>query len=216
MPNIIKGSAMFMITSRTSKKIFSIMLLSMLFFCLDWPSVIVADDHKRHQSDYKRYENRKDQFDYSNREEGQEKNADEGNEITGQTTAWLLVAANLTIAISILMKAMIRYFPLEPEIKRSIKKFNQLQKKHLMRFHYVLNPVALGMACFHFLLSSCRSSSMPEWGLIMVSLMVFLGFILKFQLSPKGTGRFVYRLHTTPAFIMIIVFLLVVGHQFVD
>jgi hypothetical protein len=207
---------MFMITSRKSKKIFSITLLSMLFFCLVWPSVIVADDHKRHQSDYKRYENRKDHLDYSNREDGQEKNTEEGNGITGQTTVWLLVAANLTIAISILMKSLSRYLSFGQKTKSSIKRFNQLQKKHLMRFHYVLNPVALGMACFHFLLSSCRSSSMPEWGLIMVSLMVFLGFILKFQLSPKGTGRFVYRLHTTPAFIMIIVFLLVVGHQLVD
>jgi hypothetical protein len=84
------------------------------------------------------------------------------------------------------MKAMIRYFPLEPEIKRSIKKFNQLQKKHLMRFHYVLNPVALGMACFHFLLSSCQSSSMAEWGLIMVSLMVFSWFYFEVSVMSQG------------------------------
>jgi hypothetical protein len=204
-----------MIPSRITKKIFSIMFLSMLSVCFACPSVIMADDHKRRQSDYK-YESSKDHSDYRNRKGGQVKNEDEGNEITGQTTAWLFVAANLTIAFSILLKAMIRYFPLQAETKKSIKQFNRRQKKQLMRFHYILNPVVLGMACFHFLLSSCPSSFLPEWGLIMVIIMVFLGLILKFQLSPKGTVRFVYRLHTTSALFMIIVFLLVVGHLIVD
>jgi hypothetical protein len=191
-------------------------ILSMLFFFLVWPSMSVADGHKKRQKNYKKYENKENHFDKSNRKGGQEKNEDEGNEITGQTTAWLLVAANLTIALSFLIKFIIRYFPLEPEIKRSIKRFNQRQKKHLMRFHYVFNPVALGLACFHFLLSSCRSSTLPEWGLLMVIMMIFLGLILKFQLFSGRTGRFVYRLHTTPAFFIIIIFLLVTGHMVVD
>jgi cytochrome c oxidase subunit IV len=111
---------------------------------------------------------------------------------------------------------MIHYFPLEPGEKSSIKRLNRLQKKHLMRFHYVLNPAALVLGCFHFLLSSCRLSFMPEWGLIMVSFMVLSGIILKFQLFPRKVGRLVYRLHTTPVLLILLVFSVVTGHQFVD
>jgi len=39
---------------------------------------------------------------------------------------------------------------------------------------------------------------------------------LKFQLFSGGTGRFFYRLHATPAFFIIIIFLLVTGHMAVD
>jgi len=122
----------------------------------------------------------------------------------------------LTIALSILIKGASRFLPLDPQTKSSFKSFNQLQKKHLMRFHYVLNPVALGIAFFHFMLSSCRSSPLPEWGLIMVSMMVFLGLILKFKLSLKGMRKSVYRLHTTSAFFLIMIVLLVAGHLLVD
>ncbi|MBU0988233.1 MAG: hypothetical protein KKH68_13380 [Proteobacteria bacterium] len=141
---------------------------------------------------------------------------DEGNETTGQTAAWLLAAANFTVAFSILIKGASRFLPLDPQAKNSFKSFNQFQKKHLMRFHYVLNPLALAIAFFHFLLSSCSSSPLPEWGLIMVTVMVFLGLILKFKLSPKSMRKIVYRLHTTSATFLIMIVLLVVGHLIVD
>ncbi len=96
---------------------------------------------------------------------------------------------------SILMKGASRYFHLEPETKSSIKRFNQLKKKYLIRFHYVINPLALCIAIFHFLLSSCRKSSLPEWGLIFVTMMIFLGLMEKFK---------------------IMIILLVVGHLIVD
>ncbi|MBC8430292.1 MAG: hypothetical protein H8D96_00060, partial [Desulfobacterales bacterium] len=173
------------------------------------PDLAIADDHKTNKKNYKRYENSKERHDYDDHNRRQVKKDDEGNETTGQTASWLLAAANLTVAFSILIKGASRFLPLDPQTKSSFKSFNRFQKKHLMRFHYVLNPVALCIAFFHFLLSYCRSSPLPEWGLILVTGMVFLGLILKFKVSPKGMRKFVYRLHTTSVTSLIMILLLV-------
>ena len=100
------------------------------------PCVADADDHKRRGRGDKQYENR----DHTGRRIEKE---NDGNEITGQTAAWLLVAANFTVVLSILMKGLIRHYSFELKTISSIKRFDQLQKRHLMRFHNVLNPVAL-------------------------------------------------------------------------
>jgi hypothetical protein len=202
--------------SKNYGKIFFILVLLILSIIQIFPDLVIADDHKTNKRHYKRYENIKEHYDDDDHNRGGIKKDDEGNETTGQTAAWLLVAANMTIALSILVKGGSRFLPLDSQLKNSMKRFNQFQKKHLMRFHYVLNPIALCVAFFHFLLSSCRSSPLPEWGLILVTMMVFFGFILKFKVSPKGMRKFVYRLHTTPATFLIIILLLVVGHQIVD
>ena len=205
-----------MMNSINYGKIFFISVFLIISMFQVIPDLVIADDHKTNKKHYKRYENSKEHFNYDDHNRRRIKKDDEGNEATGQTAAWLLVAANLTIAVSILMKGASRFLPLDPQTISSFKSFNQLQKKHLMRFHYVLNPVALGIAFFHFLLSSCRSSSLPEWGLIMVAVMVFLGLILKFKLSPTRMRKSVYRLHTASASFLIMIFLLVVGHLLVD
>ena len=202
--------------SKNYGKIFFILVLLILSIVQIFPDLVRADDHKINKKHYKHYENNREHHDDGNQKKRRVQKDDEGNETTGQTAAWLLVAANLTIALSILIKGGSRFLPLDSQIKNSMKKFNQLQKKHLMRFHYVLNPIVLCVAFFHFLLSSCRSSSLPEWGLILVAMMVFLGLILKLKVSPKGMRKFVYRLHTTPAIFLIMILLLVVGHQIVD
>jgi hypothetical protein len=197
-------------------KIFFISVLLILLIVRLSPDLVIADDHKTNKKDYKLHENNREHHDDDDHKRRRVKKDGEGNETTGQTAAWLLVAANLTIALSILIKGGSRFLPLNSQIKDSMKRFNQLQKKHLMRFHYVLNPIALCVAFFHFLLSSCRPSPFPEWGLILVTMMVFFGLILKFKVSPKGMRKFVYRLHTTPAIFLIMILLLVVGHQIVD
>jgi len=202
--------------SKNYVKIFFILVLLILSIVQIFPDLVTADDHKINKKHYKRYENNREHHDDGDQKRRRVQKDDEGNETTGQTTAWLLVAANLTIALSLLIKGGSRFLPLDSQLKNSMKRFNQLQKKHLMRFHYVLNPIVLCVAFFHFLLSSCRSSPLPEWGLILVAMMVFLGLILKFKLSPKGMRKFVYRLHTTPAIFLIMILLLVVGHQIVD
>jgi len=202
--------------SKKYGKIFFILVLLTLSIVQISPDLVTADDHNTNKRHYKQYGNNRGYHDDGDQKKQRVQKDDEGNETTGQTAAWLLVAANLTIALSILLKGGSRFLPLDSQLKNSIKKFNQLQKKHLMKFHYVLNPIALCVAFFHFLLSSCRSSSLPEWGLILVVMMVFLGLILKFKVSPKGMRKFVYRLHTTPATFLIMILLLVVGHQIVD
>ena len=80
----------------------------MVFASHVWPIIVVADDHKKQESRYKRYESRKEHYDYNDRK-GQGKKKDEGNEVTGQTASWLLVAANLTAALSIIIKGLSRY-----------------------------------------------------------------------------------------------------------
>ena len=202
--------------SKNYGKIFFILVLLILSIVRVFPDLVIADDHKTNKKHYKRYENIKEHHDDDDHNRRGGKKDDEGNETTGQTAAWLLVAANLTIALSTLIKGGSRFLPLDSQLKNSMNRFNQLQKRHLMRFHYVLNPIALCVAIFHFLLSSCRSSSLPEWGLILVAMMVFIGLILKFKVSPKGMRKFVYRLHTTPTIFLIMILLLVVGHQIVD
>jgi hypothetical protein len=144
------------------------------------------------------------------------KRDDDGNEVTGQTAAWLLVAGNFTVVISILAKSLSRYFSFKAETISTIKRSNQLQKRHLKRFHYILNPVALVVAGIHFSLSSCRSTQLPEWGLMCLAIMVFLGFTVKFRLTPKRIQRFIYRLHTGLTAISVIIVSLVVGHIIVD
>jgi hypothetical protein len=202
--------------SQNYGKIFFILVPLILSIVQIFPDLVIADDHKTNKRHYKQYENNREHHDDGDQKKQRVQKDDEGNETTGQTAAWLLVAANLTIALSILIKGGSRFLPLDSQLKNSMKKFNQLQKKHLMRFHYVLNPIALCVAFFHFLLSSCRSSPLPEWGLILVTMMVFLGFILKFKVSLKGLRKFVYRLHTAPATFLIMILLIVVGHQIVD
>ena len=192
-----------------------VMLLMILAFH-SWPCAVIANDHKGDRSHFKQYESGKDDSDSKDRKGQRLKNDDEGNELTGLTAAWLLAAANLTVFLSLLLKGANRYLPFKPETKSAVKRFNQFQKKHLMRFHYLLNPLALCIATLHFLLSCCRTSSLPEWGLIFVIMMVLLGLILQFKGTPKRMRKFVYRMHTGTVTFSIMIVLLVVGHLIVD
>ena len=205
-----------MITTKDYRNIFFILISLMVLAFHVWPSAVAANDHKRDESHFKRYEGGKDNSDFSDRKKRQVKKKDEGNELTGLTAAWLLAAANLTVVLSILLKSANRYLPLRPGQKSSIKRFNQFQKKHLMRFHYLLNPLAWCIALLHFLLSCCRKTSLPEWGLFVVTLMVFFGLMLKYKGTPKWMRRFVYRLHTASVTFSVMIVLLVVGHLIVD
>ena len=202
--------------SKNYAKIFYISVFLILSIFQIIPDLLIANDHKTNEKHYKRYKDIKEYDDYDNHNRRRVKKDDDGNETTGQITAWFLVAANLTVAFSILLKGAGRFLRLDPQTKSSLKSLNQLQKKHLMRFHYVFNPAALCIALFHFMLSFCRSSPLPEWGLTLMTLMVFLGIILKFKFSPKRMRKPVYRLHTTSAFFLFMIFLLVGGHLIVD
>ena len=207
---------MFRITSRLCCHLVSIAVVVIVLICIFLPGFTAADNHKKRFGNNKTHENSEYRLGNRNNADNHENNGDEGNETTGQIAAWLLVGANLTIVLSIVSKAMMRYFPFEFKTKSFIKKFNQGQKKQLMRFHYILNPVALCIAGIHFSLSSCHSSPLPEWGLICLAVMVFFGFTVKLRLAPKRIQLFVFRLHTGLASISVIIVLLVAGHMIVD
>ena len=180
------------------------------------PSLLLADDHKTGNKHQNQHEIRKEHNNHDDHSGGQVEKDAKGNEVTGQIAAWLLFSANLTVVFSIITKGANRLFPLRPQTKSLIKAFNQAQKKCLMRFHFLLNPIALCLAFFHFLLSSCRSSPLPEWGLLLVTMLVALGLVLKFKAAPGWMRRVVYRLHTTPATSSMMILLLVVGHLVSD
>ncbi|MEE4601377.1 MAG: hypothetical protein V2J65_08850 [Desulfobacteraceae bacterium] len=204
------------ITMKNSILIF-LFLISLMFFTFNFSfNVNASDDYKNHEISDRLFKFENDRHHDKVRMDRQFKRKDGGNEVTGQTAAWLLLAGNVTVVISILMKFLSRYFPFKVNTINTIKRLNQLQKRHLMRFHYVLNPVALCMAAIHFALSSCRSSPLPEWGLICSVVMVFLGLVIKFRIGPKKMLRLFFRLHTGTASFSVMIVLLVVGHIIVD
>ena len=192
-----------------------VMLLMILAFH-SWPCAVIANDHKGDRSHFKQYESGKDDSDSKDRKGQRLKNDDEGNELTGLTAAWLLAAANLTVFLSILLKGANRYLSLKPGTKTAIKRFNQFQKKRLMRFHYLLNPLALCIGFLHFLLSCCRKTALPEWGLLFVTMMVFLGLMVKFKGTPRWLRKFLYLLHTSWIPFSLLILMLVVGHLMVE
>jgi len=204
------------ITTKVYRKILLIMVPLMVLAFHVWPTAVTANDHKGGENHFKRYEGGKYKSDSNDHKRRRLKNEDEGNELTGLTTAWLLAAANLTVFLSILLKGANRHFPLKPETKNAIKRFNQFQKKHLMRFHFLLNPLALCIALLHFLLSCCRKTALPEWGLLFVTMMVFLGLMVKFKGAPKWMRKFLYRLHTSKIAFSALILILIIGHLMVE
>jgi len=180
--------------------------LSAMAFCM-------ADDHKESRKHYDKHDDRKgdgvlgDLFGRGH---------DEGDETTGQIVAWSLAAANLTVALSIIVRGLKQFAPLGPEVKSTLSKFNSTQKKYLMRFHYFLNPVILAIAVLHWTLSKCKSTALPEWGLLTMGTIVALGLILKFKLCPQSLLRSVYKVHTQPVLLLIMISMLVIGHLSMD
>ena len=206
---IISHKGLDMIISEKYGKILLMFLMTLTFsFFFNFA---IADDHEREHRNFRQHENRKGHDD-----KREETKKDKGNEVTGQLALWFLVAANLSVAFSIIFKSANRFFPIRLEIKSLINRFNKFQKKYLMRFHFVLNPIGFCIAFFHFLLSSCRSSPFPELGLLLMALVVGLGVGLKFKVSPKWMRRFVYRIHTSSVTFSALILVLAIGHLMVD
>jgi hypothetical protein len=144
------------------------------------------------------------------------KRGDKGNEFTGQSAAWIFAAANLTVGLSLLSRGLTTRPQLSSRTKERIRKLNQIQKKGLMRFHYWLNPLGLLLAVIHFSLSTCRSSPFPEWGLVGAATLVLIGSVIRFKLSPKRFRKTVYRIHTSPLSVGLVLIVLLIGHSIVD
>jgi hypothetical protein len=144
------------------------------------------------------------------------KKGDQGNETTGEMAAWIFGVANFPVALSIILKTLAKFLPPRLNLRDPLTKFNRQQKKYLMKLHYWLNPIALGIALTHFLLSTCKSTAFPEWGLGIMLVTVLLGLMLKFKLSPASMRQRVFRFHTSPILLIAAISILLIGHTIVD
>ena len=118
---------------------------------------------------------------------------DEGNETAGQIAAWLLLLANFPVALSLVVKGTNRIAPLQSGSKKTLTNINRIQKKALMWLHYYLNPAILGITLWHRLSSHCKSTALPEFGLLMMVSMIALGFLIKFKFCPKAFASMLTR-----------------------
>ena len=184
-----------------------IIVIGLITACFLFTSTGRADDHRKVKGWFEREGHHRPSL--SGRD-------DDGNETAGQIAAWLLVAANLPVCLSVLIKWSNKVVPMGNGLKDALTRFNRLQKKHLMRLHYLINPLALGIALWHWLSSRCRSTAMPEWGLVVMVALIALGLIVKYKLCPKPLRKSVYRLHTQPLLFIAMVMVLTIGHLIVD
>ena len=140
---------------------------------------------------------------------------EKGGEASGQIAAWLFGIANFPVALSMLLKASGKAMPQRSSLKKTIKLANSRQKRYLMRLHYWLNPVAAAVAIFHFSASECQSTLMPEWGLGMMLLIIALGLMMTFRLSPAPMKKAIFRLHTSPISLVAAISILMIGHSMI-
>jgi hypothetical protein len=191
------------------------LMLTCLFLLWGIPSA-VADDHssngwhkeKKFHKDSGRVRESPD------KERARE--ASEGNEATGQTAAWLFLAANLKILMNFLIKGVVRFLPARSEMRTGLEAFNRRQNKFLRPWHFYLNLLAWGAALLHFFLSTCPSPRLPEWGLLGATLMVFMGLLLKIKGTPKRVRKIVYACHTHPLVFSSLAALVLAGHLMMD
>ena len=140
----------------------------------------------------------------------------EGNETAGQIVAFLLIVANFPVTLSVLIKSTNRFLPTGADLAKSLLKFNRIQKKALMWLHYYLNLASLGIAAWHWLASRCKSSALPELGLMIMVTLIASGFLIKFKLCPKVFRKNIYQIHTQPIVFTAMILVLTVGHLIVD
>jgi len=88
-----EGKEYMLVIAKNNRIFIFLILIPLMLFAFQYtPGVVAADDHKEHESGDKRYENREERYVSRVRKERQLKRDDDGNEVTGQTAAWLLVA----------------------------------------------------------------------------------------------------------------------------
>lgn len=191
---------------------YKVIILSLIVICIAGFGFLFAatgmadDDHG-----FRRHFEREDQHSIPFLESD-----NEGNETAGQIAAWLLLVANLPVALSLLIKGTNRFAPLRTELKNALKKLNRTQKNALMWLHYYLNPAILGIALWHWLSSRCKSTALPELGLIVMVTVVVLGLLIKFKSCPKAIRKYAYQIHTQPVIFLAMFLVLTVGHLIVD
>lgn len=98
-------------------------------------------------------------------------------------------------------------------LKERTKQLNLRQKKYLMKLHYWVNPLAIGVAIAHFWSSACRTTAMPELGMIAMLIISVLGLMMTLRLSPPSMRGIVFKLHTSPLITILILSFLLIGHS---
>ena len=141
---------------------------------------------------------------------------EKGGEASGQIAAWLFGIANFPVLFSIILKGCAKAMPHSLKLKEAVGQINGKQKRHLMKLHYWLNPVAIGVAIIHFLSTKCEATAIPELGLGMMLLICILGLLMTFRLSPAFMRKAVFRLHTSPIVLMAGIAILMIGHSMIE
>jgi hypothetical protein len=139
-----------------------------------------------------------------------------GGEFAGQIAAWLLGIANFPVVLSVLLKAGAKAAPEGTNFGAAAARINRKQKQYLMRLHYWLNPVAIGIAIVHFSLTECRAAFIPELGLGLMLLVCVLGLMVTFKLSPVSIRKAVFNIHTSPIVLVACIAVLFIGHSMID
>jgi hypothetical protein len=135
---------------------------------------------------------------------------------SGQIAAWLLGIANFPVVLSILLKTCGKVIPQRSSLKEAVGQMNRRQKRYLMKLHYWLNPVAVGVAIIHFLSTKCEATTIPEIGLGVMLLVCILGAMVTFRWSPASIRKTIFRFHTSPISLLAGISILLIGHSMVD
>ena len=141
---------------------------------------------------------------------------EKGGEASGQIAAWLFGIANFPVLFSILLKGCAKAMPQSLKLKEAVGQINGKQKRYLMKLHYWLNPVAVGVAIIHFLSTKCEATAIPELGLGMMLLICILGLLVTFRLSPAFMRKAIFRLHTSPIVLIAGIAILLIGHSMIE
>ena len=122
---------------------------------------------------------------------------DQGDEFSGQVSAWLLAAASLPVALDLTARWVTRRASPSANLKSTIQRLNLAQRKRLMPLHTYLSLGALASGVLHLSRSACQSSSLPEWGLAGLAILVGSGLVIKLKLAPKSWRKGMYQAHVS-------------------
>jgi len=184
--------------------------VSLLLFFVGSLTTVYADDYHRSVTGF---ENREGYY-YGDKGFSYGERGEKGNGATGVIAAFLLLTANLTVVLSLILKGVSRLFLINQESKKSIGDFNKAQKKCLRGLHYILNPIAICIAVIHFHLSTC-SSMLPDAALLLFIVIGITGVIIKFKLFPKNLYKAVYSLHCSWIVFLSTFLLIMIGHAMI-
>lgn len=175
------------------------------------PDLVYADKHEWEEHGEKRnFPERHHHNDHENEHFSDRR--EKGNEATGIGALVLLLAANSTVLMSLLIKFINKFNILSLDIKEMLGRFNRFQKEHFRWTHYFLNPAALCLGFIHFGLSSCQTTALPESGLLLMALLMCMGLSIKLKAVPASARRLVLRLHTHPLASIVMIAFLIAGH----